>query len=124
MKDFFGIVAYCFLVGIPGYAARYLLYEYEHPILAILVLLFGCYAALMRYTANEHWNDLKAAKQNLYKIEKNHYLESQAHKIAYDLLTEEQWREYFQKTEERHLSSSYYYEYQEFEPRQHEQDNK
>lgn len=120
MKDFFGIVEYFFLVGVPGYAARYL--TSEHPLLAFFVFLFGCYAALMRYAASSNHEDLKKARQDLYTIEKKHYLESQANKIACGLLNDDQTIEYIKVTREKHLDPWLPYTYQEFEPWKYEQE--
>jgi hypothetical protein len=48
MKDFWGVVKYFFLVGIPGLAAKEL-FAANHPVLAVLIIIYGFWFCLEIY---------------------------------------------------------------------------
>lgn len=58
---------------------------------------------------------------NLFTIEQKHYIESQRHSIACDLMTSEQKVEYDEQITARRLGGYYHYEYQVFDSWEYEQ---
>lgn len=97
------------------------LHDGGHTIAVIVfAIIWGGY--IFTHIAHEEQTRyLRRKKADLYTIEQKHYIESQKRNIAYDLLTDDQKREYFEQEVAKRLGGYYPYEYQEFDIWEYEQ---